>query len=105
MEKNQLLILEYYGLELLFDKSDYEPVRIYGKRKDNLSSAKIVFEDGLFSSILVQDVLNVEKLSEDDELLFCKIIETYLSEIISAWLSVFIYDRKIRSEIIQKKLN
>lgn len=103
-KNNWLAIFEYYGLELILDKNDFEPVKIYAKRGGEISSAKIVFTDGLFSNILVQNVEDESKLTEEDELLMCTIIENYLSEIIVAWLNVFVYNRTVETEVIRKKL-
>lgn len=105
LEKDWLVIYDYYGLELILDKNDHEPVKIYGKRGDTISSAKIVFTEGLFSDILVKNVEEEPKLSEEDELLMCSVIESYLSEIIVAWLNVFVYNKKVETEVIKKKLD
>lgn len=97
------LIFDYYGLEVYFKSTPELPIKIYARRDQSESAMSITFKNGLVDDI---HFLNVEKeLDHEDREIFRLILEKNISEIIKAWLDIFLYNKPVEPEIIKSKIN
>lgn len=95
-------IYEYYGLEVYFENDKQLPIRVFAKRDKAISFKIIRFKEGLLDTI--RDKQTNHPLDEHDQALFNNIFDTNISVIIKNWIDYFVYERKLQTEIITKKI-
>ncbi len=95
-------IYDYYGLEVYFINKAELPIIVYARRNDAESAMSITFKNGLVDDI---HFIQVEKeLDPEDRELFHLLVEKNISEIIKAWLDVFLYKKSVELEIIKSNI-
>lgn len=95
-------IYDYYGLEVYFINKAELPIIVYARRNDAESAMSITFKNGLVDDI---HFIPVEKeLDPEDRELFHLLVEKNISEIIKAWLDVFLYKKSVELEIIKSNI-
>lgn len=95
-------VYDYYGLEVYFKNKAELPITIYARRGDAESGMSITFRNGLVDDI---HFIEVEKeLDNEDRELFRLLLEKNISEIIKAWLDVFLYKKTIEVEVIKSNI-
>lgn len=95
-------IYDYYGLEVYFINKAELPIIVYARRNDAESAMSITFKNGLVDDI---HFIQVEKeLDPEDRELFHLLVEKNISEIIKAWLDVFLYKKPVELEIIKSNI-
>jgi hypothetical protein len=95
-------IYDYYGLEVYFKDTAELPIVVYARRNDTESAMSVTFKNGLVDDILF---IPVEKeLDPEDRELFHLLVEKNISEIIKAWLDVFLYKKPVELEIIKSNI-
>lgn len=95
-------IYDYYGLEVYFINKAELPIIVYARRNDAESAMSITFKNGLVDDI---HFIPVEKeLDPEDRELFHLLVEKNISEIIKAWLDVFLYKKSVEMEIIKSNI-
>jgi hypothetical protein len=96
------LIYDYYGLVVYFKEYPELPIKVYASRDDAESSMSITFKNGLVDDI---HFLQVNKeLDHEDREVFRLILERNISEIIKAWLDIFLYNKSVEPEIIKTNI-
>lgn len=95
-------IYDYYGLEVYFINKAELPIIVYARRNDAESAMSITFKNGLVDDI---HFIPVEKeLDPEDRELFHLLVEKNISEIIKAWLDVFLYKKSVEMEVIKSNI-
>lgn len=95
-------IYDYYGLEVYFKDKAELPIVVHARRNDTESAMSVTFKNGLVDDILF---IPVEKeLDPEDRELFHLLVEKNISEIIKAWLDVFLYKKPVELEIIKSNI-
>lgn len=97
-------LYEYFGLIILFYSNEHEPIHVHGRFQDTESKAEIVFVEGIFQGIKISNVKGKKPLSTKNEKLLVKITELYREDIVQKWVDFFIFNRKVESITITKKL-
>jgi len=95
-------IYDYYGLEVYFKDKAELPITVFARRNDTESAMCVTFNNGLVDDILF---IPVEKeLDPQDRELFHLLVEKNISEIIKAWLDVFLYKKNVEVEVIRSNI-
>lgn len=95
-------IYDYYGLEVYFINKAELPIVVYARRNDTESAMSITFKNGLVDDI---HFIPVEKeLDPEDRELFHLLVERNISDIIKAWLDVFLYKKSVELEVIKSNI-
>jgi hypothetical protein len=95
-------IYDYYGLEVYFQDKAELPITVFAKRNDAESAMTVTFNNGLVDDILFIPV--GKELDPEDRELFHLLVEKNISEIIKAWLDVFVYNKAIEVEVIRSNI-
>jgi|SRR5690606_28078215 len=103
MQDEKLHILyDYYGLLISFRQVENLPIKVYGVRGTLSSRAVIEFNKGLISFKMDKSYKN--SLDAEDTETLQLLIERNISEIVKAWLDIFIYDLPWTTEVIRKNI-
>ena len=95
-------VYDYYGLEVYFKNKAELPIVVYARRNDTESAMCLTFNIGLVDNI---HFIPVEKeLDPEDRELFHLLVERNISEIIKAWLDVFLYKKPVEVEVIKSNI-
>ncbi len=97
-------LYEYLGLIILFYSNEHEPIHVHCKHENKESRAEIIFENGKFKNILIQEVKGKEPLNKNDLKKFKKLVESYRDDIVRKWVDFFVYNKEVTCEKITKKL-
>ena len=97
-------LYEYFGLIILFYSNEHEPIHVHCKRQDKESKAEIIFEDGIFKKVSIQEAKGKKPLNANDLKKFKKLVETYRDDIVQKWIAFFVYNKEISCEKINKKI-
>jgi|Wag4MinimDraft_19_1082662.scaffolds.fasta_scaffold46409_1 hypothetical protein len=101
---NEKHLFEYLGLEIYLSTRDQQPLVIYGRSEDQLSTVVINFEDGVYKGIELQHVPDFQELSPKDKEKLLEIIDYNLPDIIKFWIDVFVYNKKVPFEKVLKPI-
>ena len=97
-------LYEYLGLIILFYSHEHEPIHVHCKFQGKESKAELIFENGKFVEVKINEVTGKEPLDSQNLKKFKKLVETYRDDIVRKWVDFFIYNKPIESERITKKL-
>ena len=97
-------LYEYFGLIFLFYSNEHEPIHIHGRYQGKESKAEIIFENGKFKEILINDIPGKAPLDVQNLKKFKKIITLYRDDIVRKWIDFFVYNIEFPPETITKKL-
>lgn len=97
-------LFNYYDLKIHFRKKDKEPLHVYGRRGENYSRADILFSSGLFDKITIHELDGHTPLDEMDTNKMQLLILNNLDEVIKRWIDYYLYDKEVKEEIIQQKI-
>jgi hypothetical protein len=97
-------IFEYFGLIFLFHSNDHEPIHVHVQSGEFESKIEFEMENGKISNIIFKKIrgkkpVPVAKLT--DAKLF---VEKYGENIIKKWIDFYVLKKKIKNEIITKKI-
>lgn len=95
-------LYDYFGLEIYFQEEDMFPLRVYASRNSEVGSLTIIFKDGLFEKISLE--ISQTTLDDQDKLLFVKIVETNLSEVVKHWIDCYIYKKRVTAQILKNRV-
>lgn len=98
-------LFEYFGLIILFYSNEHQPIHVHGKYQGKENKAEIIFENGEFKEVRLQDVKGKLPLDVKNQKRFIEFVSIYREEIIHKWLAFFVYNKEISCEIITKKID
>ena len=92
-------VFDYYGLIIGFEAEAQLPIQIIGERNGQTSCIELVFHAGL-----LQDLRIIKKgLDANDQTLLMAIVDANSSELIKAWLNLFLYQLPVNTELLTQK--
>ena len=92
-------VFDYYGLIIGFEEKVQLPIQIIGERNGLRTQLELEFKAGR-----LQDVRLIKKgLDAHDQTLLMAIVEANSSELIKAWLNVFLYQLPVNTELLTQK--
>ncbi|HZJ19574.1 MAG TPA: DUF4160 domain-containing protein [Pricia sp.] len=98
-------LYEYFGLIVLFYSNEHLPIHVHGKYQDQESKAEILFREGKFWKVRIIDVKGKKPLDSKNKKKLKKLAEIYRDDIVSKWVDFFVYNRKVETEKITKKID
>jgi hypothetical protein len=98
-------LYEYFGLIILFYSNAHEPIHVHGKYQGRECKAEIIFENGEFREIRLSNVKGKLPLDSKNEKRFKAVVEYYRDDIVSKWISFFVFNKEVQSEVITKKID
>lgn len=102
ISSNEKQIYNYLGLEVYFDSNSKQPIEFYGRSFNQISKAKLVFENGKYLGVDFSNLENYSVLENNDVQKFNQLIDRNLNDIIKYWIDHFIYNKEIPFESINK---
>jgi hypothetical protein len=97
-------LYEYFGLIILFYSNEHDPIHVHCKYQDRESKAEIIFENGKFKKVFIQEVKGKKPLSSSELKKFEKIVERFRDDIVHKWVDFFVYNKEVVCEKITKKI-
>lgn len=97
-------LFEYFGVEVFFLSSDFQPLVVYGEFQSRKSKIIIQLENGVYSHLTLMTVDDCEQLDDKELDKFKKVVSNNLTEIIKSWTNHYIYHRNIPFEKISKPI-
>lgn len=97
-------LFEYFGVEVFFLSSDFQPLVVYGGFQSRKSKIIIQLENGVFSHLTVMNVDNYQPLDTKELDKFTKVVSNNLTEIIKSWTNHYINHKHIPFEKISKPI-
>ena len=92
-------VFDYYGLMIGFEEKAQLPIQIIGERNGLRTQLELEFKAGL-----LQEVRIIKKgLDAHDQTLLMAIVDANSSELIKAWLNVFLYQLPVNTELLTQK--
>ncbi len=98
-------LYEYLGLVVLFYSNEHSPIHVHGKYRGRESKAEIIFVDGEFKEIRILNVKGKMPLDRKNKKKLKTLVEIYHKDIIEKWINFFVYNQRIESVKINKKLS
>ena len=97
-------LFEYFGVEVFFLCSDFQPLVVYGGFQSRKSKIIIQLENGVYSHLTLMTVDDCEPLDDKELDKFKKVVSNNLTEIIRSWTNHFVYHKEIQFEKIIKPI-
>ena len=97
-------LYEYFGVVIFFYSNEHEPIHVHGRYQGKESKAEIIIEEGEITDIKIKNVPGKRPLESSQLADFKIFVEHYAKEIIQRWIDYFVYNRKIVSEQITKRI-
>lgn len=97
-------LYEYFGLVVLFYSNEHEPIHVHGKYQGKECKAEILFEDGKFKEVRIIPIKGKEPLAPKQQQKLKSLVESYRDDITRKWVDFFVYNRRVDSETITKKI-
>ena len=98
-------LYEYLGLVIIFYSLEHEPIHVHGKYQGKESKAILLFENGKFVGVKIQNIKGKKPLDAKNIKKLMIIVEKYRDDIVRKWVDFFIYNIPIKPEIITKKID
>jgi len=97
-------IYEYLGIVIYFYSNEHDPIHVHGQYNGSEVKAEFVVEDGQVVEIIFKSVHNRKPLSDTQLSDFSAFVEKYANEIVKKWVDYFVYNKKIKTEIITRRI-
>lgn len=97
-------IYEYLGLIFFFYANEHLPIHVHVSFAEYESKFELEIENGILKDIYIKKVKGRESLlktQEDKAIIF---IKNYHEQIVDKWIQFFIQNKKVRCEMINKKI-
>ena len=97
-------LYEYIGVVIFFYSNEHEPIHVHGRHQGKESKAEILMEEGEIVEIQIKTVPGKRPLESSQLADFKTFVAHYAEEIIQRWIDYFVYNRKIVSERITRRI-
>ena len=97
-------IYEYFGFIFYFWSNEHEPIHVHVKKGGRESVYEIILENGNLSKINRRKDKNVISLTEKEHKEAYAFVEKFALNIVEKWVNYFVYNKKIRSSKISKRV-
>jgi hypothetical protein len=97
-------IINYYDLIIALDERVNTPLSFYCSFQKNISIASVIFENGLFKSIMFDTFEKNPSLDSEDQETATKIIHQNLNTLIKKWVDFHLYKKSVTDELLKGKL-
>ncbi|MFK7971406.1 MAG: DUF4160 domain-containing protein [Bacteroidia bacterium] len=94
----------YLGVVIFFYSNEHEPIHVHGSYQGQESKAEFILKEGQIVEIRLTTVKHAPPLSGKQEKLFLEIVEKYAEDIVDKWIKFFVYNEKISSQTITRRL-
>lgn len=97
-------IYEYFGYIFYFWSNEHDPVHVHVKKGERETIYEIILENGKLSKINKRKDKNVTSLTEKEDKEAYAFVEKFALNIVEKWVNYFVYNKKIRSSKISKRV-
>ena len=97
-------LYEYFGITIFFYSNEHEPIHVHGRHQGKESKAEILVEEGEIIEIRITTDPGKKPLESSQFSDFRIFVEHYAEEIIQRWVDYFVYNRKMVSERIMRRI-
>ena len=97
-------IYEYLGLIFFFYANEHLPIHVHVAKGECESKVELFFEDGKLVDWAVKKVKGRMPLTDKDLKETVKFVRKYADGIVSKWTDFFVKNKKVKCEIIIKKV-
>ena len=98
-------LYEYFGLIVLFYSNDHRPIHVHGKHQEKESKAELVIIDGIVTKIEILPVRGKVPLAGKELKKFIQLVEYFKEDIVKKWIDFFVFNKEIKPETINKKID
>ena len=97
-------LYEYFGLLIFFYSDEHLPIHVHGRYQGRESRAEILLKNGeiwriVFSNVTGKPPLKGKKLAE-----FKVLVELKATDIVRRWTEYFVLHRRLKREVITRRL-
>ncbi|MEO5947334.1 MAG: DUF4160 domain-containing protein [Chitinophagaceae bacterium] len=97
-------IYEYLGLIFFFYANEHLPIHVHVAKGECESKVELYFQDGKLVNWTVKKVKGRTPLNDSDLKETLKFVKKYADGIVDKWTDFFVKNKKIKCEVITKKL-
>jgi hypothetical protein len=97
-------LYEYMGIIVLFYSNEHEPVHVHGKYQGREMRAELIIEDGRVVNVILKPVRGRRPLEGAQLRDFETLVSHYSQEIVQKWVDYFVLHRRIKPEVITRRI-
>jgi len=94
----------YLGIAIYFWTNEHEPIHVHGGCDKRLCKAEIITVNGKVSAIKFKNMAGKNGLDPDELANFKDFVNEKAAEIVEKWAEVFLWHKKIKCQVITKKV-
>jgi hypothetical protein len=97
-------LYEYLGIIVLFYSNEHEPIHVHGKYQGRESRAELVVRDGRVVDIIYSSVRGRRPLEGAHFQDFQALVRLHADDIVQKWIDYFVLHRRIKPEVITRRI-
>jgi Domain of unknown function (DUF4160) len=97
-------IYEYLGLIFFFYANEHLPIHVHVAKAEEECKVELFFENGKLASWEIKKVKGRKMLGEAEQKEAVKFIKKYYGGIVDKWTDFFVKNKKVKCEVITKKV-
>jgi hypothetical protein len=97
-------VYEYLGLIFFFYANEHLPIHVHVSLAEFESKIELTYENGILSEINILDVKGRQPLPAKELAEAVKFVKKYHEGIVEKWTNFFVKNKKVKCEVITKKI-
>lgn len=97
-------VYEYLGLIFFFYANEHLPIHVHVSLAEFESKIELTYENGTLSGINILDVKGRQPLPAKELTEAVKFVKKYHEGIVEKWTNFFVRNKKVKCEVITKKI-
>ncbi len=97
-------VYEYLGLIFFFYSNEHLPIHVHVSFAEFESKLELEYENGVLKNVIVSKIKGRDPLSSDELNKAIKFVKKYLEGFVEKWTNFFVKNKKVKCEVITKKI-